>query len=73
MTIRRFLARWWRQLVAVLLVLAAVAGYGLARGDSGGGTGGEFSASRRQAPRQTPPGRPTSRPPTQVQPPVAAG
>jgi hypothetical protein len=45
MTIRRFLARWWRQLVAVLLVLAAVAGYGLARGDSGGGTGGEFSAS----------------------------
>jgi hypothetical protein len=45
MTIRRFLARWWRQLVAVLLVLAAVAGYSLARGDSGGGTGGEFSAS----------------------------
>jgi hypothetical protein len=45
MTIRRFLARWWRQLVAVLLVLTAVAGYGLARGDSGGVTGGEFSAS----------------------------
>jgi hypothetical protein len=45
MTIQRFLARWWRPLVTVLLVLAAVAGYGLARGDSGGGTGGEFSAS----------------------------
>jgi hypothetical protein len=43
MTIRRFLARWWRPLVGVLLVLAAVAGYGLARG--GGATGGEFSAS----------------------------
>jgi hypothetical protein len=43
MTIRRFLTRWWRPLVGVLLVLAAVAGYGLARG--GGATGGEFSAS----------------------------
>lgn len=43
MTIRRFVARWWRQLVGVLLVLAAVAGYSLARG--GGATGGEFSAS----------------------------
>jgi hypothetical protein len=42
MTIQRFLARWWRQLVAILLVMAAVVGYGLARG---GGANGEFSAS----------------------------
>ena len=39
----RFLARWWRQLLAVLLVLTALTGYALARG--GGTTGGEFGAS----------------------------
>ena len=43
MTIPKFLARRWRQVVAVLLVIAAIVGYGLARG--GGVTGGEFSAS----------------------------
>jgi hypothetical protein len=39
----RFLARWWRQLLAVLLVLATLTGYALARGS--GTAGGAFSAS----------------------------
>jgi hypothetical protein len=43
MTIPRFLSRWWRPLLVVALVLAAVATYALARGD--GAPGGEFSAS----------------------------
>lgn len=43
MTIPRFLSRWWRPLLAIALVLAAVTTYALARGD--GAPGGEFSAS----------------------------
>ena len=43
MTIPRFLSRWWRPLLAIVLVLAAVTTYALARGD--GAPGGEFSAS----------------------------
>jgi len=43
MTIPRFLSRWWRPLLVIALVLAAVTTYALARGD--GAPGGEFSAS----------------------------
>jgi hypothetical protein len=43
MTIPRFLVRWWRPLLAVVLVLVAVTTYALARSD--GGPEGGFGAS----------------------------